>query len=148
MYLINFGREYSIIVDSLVQAITFAVDAFKNEWEVDVINISTGEIMVSLRDNKMPYFSNAIKEVFNQKGSVTMIKKEAITLIAQRKPAYVAVMKELEELRSFFYDDVELVSAETGEVFSMEEIDRVLAILGGIVNDQTWRPQFVNSEKE
>ena len=77
-----------------------------------------------------------------------MIKKEAITLIAQRKPAYVAVMKELEELRSFFYDDVELVSAETGEVFSMEEIDRVLAILTGIVNDQTWRPQFVNSEKE
>ena len=65
MYLINFGKEYSIIVDSLVQAITSAVDAFKKEWEVDVINISTGEIMVSLRDNKMPYFSNAIKEVFN-----------------------------------------------------------------------------------
>ena len=65
MYLINFGRGYSIIVDSLVQAITFAVDAFKNEWEVDVINISRGEIMVSLRDNKMPYFSNAIKGVFN-----------------------------------------------------------------------------------
>ena len=65
MYLINFGREYSIIVDSLVHAITFAVDAIKNEWEIDVINISTGEIMVSLRDNKMPYFSNAIKEVFN-----------------------------------------------------------------------------------
>ena len=61
-----------------------------------------------------------------KKGSVIMIKKEAITLIAQRKPAYVAVMKELEDLRSFFYDDVELVSAETGEVFSMEEIDRVL----------------------
>ena len=57
-------------------------------------------------------------------------------------------MKELEELRSFFYDDVELVSAETGEVFSMEEIDRVLAILSGIVNDQTWCPQFVHSKEE
>ena len=148
MYLINYGGECSTIVNSLVQAITFAVDAFKSEWEVDVINILTGEIMVSLRDNKMPYFSNAIKEVFNQKGRVTMIKKEAITLIAQRKPAYVAVMKELEELRSFFYDDVELVSAETGEVFSMEEIDRVLAILSGIVNDQTWCPQFINSKEE
>ena len=77
-----------------------------------------------------------------------MIKKEAITLIAQRKPAYVAGMTELEDLRSFFSDDVELVSAETGEVFSMEEIDRVLAILGGIVNDQTWRPQFVHSKEE
>ena len=65
MYLINYGREYSTIVNSLVQAITLAVNAFKNEWEVDVINISTGKIMVSLRDNKMPYFSNAIKEVFN-----------------------------------------------------------------------------------
>ena len=146
MYLINFGREYSIIVNSLVQAITFAVDAFKNEWEVDVINVSTGEIMVSLRDNKMPYFSNAIKEVFNQKGSVTMIKKEAITLIAQRKPAYNAVMKELEDLRGFFYDNVELVSAETGEVFSMAEIDRVLAILGGIVADQTWNMDFIDPE--
>lgn len=65
MYLINFGKEYSTTVNSLVQAITFAVNAFKNEWEVDVINTYTGEIMVSLRDNKMPYFSNAIKEVFN-----------------------------------------------------------------------------------
>ena len=65
MYLINYGREYSTVVDSFVKALIFAVDAFKNEWEVDVINISTGEIMVSLRDNKMPYFSNAIKEVFN-----------------------------------------------------------------------------------
>ena len=65
MYLINYGREYSTVVDSFVKALIFAVDAFKNEWEVDVINILTGEIMVSLRDNKMPYFSNAIKEVFN-----------------------------------------------------------------------------------
>ena len=77
-----------------------------------------------------------------------MIKKESVTLIAQRKPAYNAVMKELEELRSFFYDDVELVSAETGEVFSMAEIDRVLAILDGIVNDQTWCLQFVHSKEE
>lgn len=75
-----------------------------------------------------------------------MIKREAITLIAQRKPAYNAVMKELEELRSFFYDNVELVSAETGEVFSMKEIDRVLAILGGIVADQTWSMDFIDPE--
>ena len=148
MYLINYGGECSTIVDSFVKALIFAVDAFKNEWEVDVINILTGEIMVSLRDNKMPYFSNAIKEVFNQKGSVTMIKKEAITLIAQRKPAYNAVMKELEDLRGFFYDNVELVSAETGEVFSMKEIDRVLAILNGIVCDQTWCPQFIDPKEE
>lgn len=77
-----------------------------------------------------------------------MIKREAITLIAQRKPAYSAVMKELEELRDFFYDNVELVSAETGEVFSMKEIDRVLAILSGLIADQTWRPQFDNSEED
>ena len=148
MYLINYGKEYSTAVDSFIKALTFAIEAFKNDWEVDIINISTGEIMVSLRDNKMPYFSNAIKEVFIQKGSVTMIKKEAITLIAQRKPAYNAVMKELEDLRGFFYDNVELVSAETGEVFSMAEIDRVLAILGGIVCDQTWCPQFVDPKEE
>ena len=77
-----------------------------------------------------------------------MIKKESIKLIAQRKPAYNAVIKELSDLRSFFYDDVELVSAETGEVFSMKEIDRVLAILDGIVCDQTWCPQFVDPEEE
>lgn len=76
-----------------------------------------------------------------------MIKREAITLIAQRKPAYKAVMKDLEDLRGFFYDNVELVSAETGEVFSMKEVDRVLAILGGIIMDQTWRPQFDDSEE-
>ena len=77
-----------------------------------------------------------------------MIKKESIKLIAQRKPAYKAVMKELEDLRSFFYDNVELVSTETGEVFSMKEIDRVLAILNGIVCDQTWCPQFVDPKEE
>lgn len=76
-----------------------------------------------------------------------MIKREAITLIAQRKPAYKAVMKDLEDLRGFFYDNVELVSAETGEVFSMKEVDRVLAILGGLIMDQTWRPQFDDSEE-
>ena len=146
MYLVAFGREYSTIFDSFVQAITFAVDAFKNDWEVDIIHIPSSRILVSLRDNKMPYFSDAIKEFFNQKGSVTMIKKEAITLIAQRKPAYNAVIKELNDLRGFFYDNVELVSAETGEVFSMKEIDRVLAILTGIVADQTWCPQFVVPE--
>ena len=77
-----------------------------------------------------------------------MIKKESIKLIAQRKPAYNAVIKELNDLRSFFYDNVELVSAETGEVFSMKEIDRVLAILDGIIADQTWCPQFVDPEEE
>ena len=76
-----------------------------------------------------------------------MIKKESIKLIAQRKPAYNAVMKELEDLRGFFYDNVELVSAETGEVFSMKEIDRVLAILNGIVCDQTWCPQFIDPKE-
>ena len=65
MYLINYGRESSTVVDSFIKALAFAIEAFKNDWEVDIINISTGEIMVSLRDNKMPYFSNAIKEVFN-----------------------------------------------------------------------------------
>ena len=146
MYLINYGREYSTAVDSFIKALTFAIEAFKNDWEVDIINISTDEIMVSLRDNKMPYFSNAIKEVFNQKGSVTMIKKESVTLIAQRKPAYMAVMKELEDLHRFFYDNVEFVSTETGEVFNMKEIDRVLAILGGIVADQTWSMDFIDPE--
>lgn len=64
MYLINFGREYSIITNSLTQAIMLAVYAFKNEWEVDVINTLTGEVMVDLRDNEIPYFSSSIKEVF------------------------------------------------------------------------------------
>ena len=146
MYLINYGREYSTVVDSFIKALAFAIEAFKNDWEVDIINISTGEIMVSLRDNKMPYFSNTIKEVFNQKGSVTMIKKESVTLIAQRKPAYMAVMKELEDLHRFFYDNVEFVSTETGEVFNMKEIDRVLAILTGLVADQTWNMDFIDPE--
>lgn len=63
MYLINFGREHSTIANSLTQAMVLAVYAFKNEWEVEVINTSTGEVMVDLRDNKMPYFSSSIKEV-------------------------------------------------------------------------------------
>ena len=75
-----------------------------------------------------------------------MIKKESVKLIAQRKPAYNAVMKELEDLHRFFYDNVEFVSTETGEVFNMKEIDRVLAILDGIVADQTWNMDFIDPE--
>ena len=64
MYLINYGREYSTVVDSFAKALTFAIEAFKNDWEVDIINISTSKIMVSLRDNKTPYFSDDVKKVF------------------------------------------------------------------------------------
>ena len=64
MYLINFGRDYSMTADSFIKALAFAIEAFKNDWEVDIINIFTDEIEVSLRDNKTPYFSKAIKEVF------------------------------------------------------------------------------------
>ena len=64
MYLINFGRDYSTTADSFIKALAFAIVAFRNDWEVDIINIFTDEIVVSLRDNKTPYFSNAIKEVF------------------------------------------------------------------------------------
>ena len=146
MYLINFGRDYSMTADSFIKALAFAIEAFKNDWEVDIIHIPTSRILVSLRDNKTPYFSDDVKKIFNQKGSVTMIKKESVTLIAQRKPAYVAVMKELEDLHRFFYDNVEFVSTETGEVFNMKEIDRVLAILSGIVADQTWNMNFIDPE--
>ena len=64
MYLINYGREYSTVVDSFVKALTFAIEAFKNDWEVDIIHIPTSRILVSLRDNKIPYFSDDVKKVF------------------------------------------------------------------------------------
>ena len=50
-------------MDTIVEGMTVAVDAFKSGWEVDVINSMTGEVMVSLRDGKVPYFSASIKEV-------------------------------------------------------------------------------------
>lgn len=63
MYLVQLGREFILPVDTLVEGMTVAVDAFKSGWEVDVINLMTGEIMVSLRDGEVPYFSTSIHEV-------------------------------------------------------------------------------------
>lgn len=63
MYLVQLGREFILPVDTLVEGMTVAVGAFKSGWEVDVINSMTGEIMVSLRDGEVPYFSTSIHEV-------------------------------------------------------------------------------------
>lgn len=63
MYLVQLGREFILPVDTLVEGMTVAVGAFKSGWEVDVINSMTGEIMVSLQDGEVPYFSTSIHEV-------------------------------------------------------------------------------------
>ena len=63
MYLVQLGREFTLTVDTIVEAMTIAVGAFKSGWEVDVINTMTGEVMVSLRDAEIPYFSTGIHEV-------------------------------------------------------------------------------------
>ena len=63
MYLVQLGREVVVPIDTLVEAMTVAVCAYKHNWEVDVINTYTGEIMVSLRDCETPYFSTAIHEI-------------------------------------------------------------------------------------
>ena len=63
MYLVQLGREFVLPMDTIVGGMTVAVDAFKSGWEVDVINSTTGEVMVSLRDGEVPYFSSSIHEV-------------------------------------------------------------------------------------
>ena len=63
MYVVQLGREFMLPVDTLVEGMTVAVNAFKSGWEVDVINAMTGEVMVSLCDAKVPYFSTSIHEV-------------------------------------------------------------------------------------
>ena len=63
MYVVQLGREFTLPVDTLVEGMIVAVGAFKSGWEVDVINTMTGEVMVSLRDGEIPYFSTGIHEV-------------------------------------------------------------------------------------
>ena len=63
MYLVRFGKEFVLPVDTLRKGMSVAVGAFKSGWEVDVINTMTGEVMVSLRDAEVPYFSTGIHEV-------------------------------------------------------------------------------------
>lgn len=63
MYLVQLGRENFLPVDTLVEAMKIAICAYKYDWEVDIINTYTGEIMVSLRDGVDPYFSTSIHEI-------------------------------------------------------------------------------------
>lgn len=62
MYFIKFGQQYSTKVETISEALIYAFDAYKKDWEVDVIDDSTNEIMVSLRDNKIPYISRKFDE--------------------------------------------------------------------------------------
>ena len=70
MYLVQLGREINLPVDTLIEGMAVAVNAFKRGWEVDVINVTTGEVMLSLRDGEMPYFSTSIHEVVQTKRAV------------------------------------------------------------------------------
>ena len=63
MYLVQLGREFVLPVDTIVEGMTVAVDAFKSGWEIDVINSTTGEEMENLLDGEVPYFSCSIHEV-------------------------------------------------------------------------------------
>lgn len=63
MYLVKLGRNTTLPVDTLTEGMAVAVNAFKVGWEVDVTNATTGEVMLRLRDGKVPYFSTSIHEV-------------------------------------------------------------------------------------
>ena len=80
MYLVQLGREFVLPIDTIVEGMTVAVDAFKLGWEVDVINSTTGEVMVSLRDGKVPYFSSSIHEVIQVKSIITAAPFGAIKM--------------------------------------------------------------------
>ena len=63
MYLVQLGRNITLPLDTLTDSMATAISAFKADWEVDVVNATTGELMLSLRDGKVPYFSTSIHEV-------------------------------------------------------------------------------------
>ena len=62
MYLVQLGKEFMLPVATLAEGMTVAVGALKSAREVDVINTMTGEVMVSLSDAEVPYFSTGIHE--------------------------------------------------------------------------------------
>lgn len=67
-----------------------------------------------------------------------IINSAVVQIQTERKIGYNLVMRDLETLRETFTDDTELVSVETGESITMEEISRVLGILDGLKQNQIW----------
>lgn len=67
-----------------------------------------------------------------------IINSAVVQIQTERKIGYNLVMKDLETLKDTFTDDTELVSVETGESITMEEISRVLGILDGLKQNQIW----------
>ena len=67
-----------------------------------------------------------------------IINSAVVQIQTERKIGYNLVMKDLETLKDTFTDDTELVSLETGESITMEEISRVLGILDGLKRNQIW----------
>ena len=68
-----------------------------------------------------------------------IINSAVVQIQTERKIGYNLVMRDLETLRETFTDDTELVSVETGESITMEEISRVLGILDGLKQNQIWK---------
>ena len=67
-----------------------------------------------------------------------IINSAVVQIQTERKIGYNLVMRDLETLRETFTDDTQLVSLETGESITMEEISRVLGILDGLKQNQIW----------
>ena len=67
-----------------------------------------------------------------------IINSAVVQIQTERKIGYNLVMKDLETLKDTFTDDTELISVETGESITMEEISRVLGILDGLKQNQIW----------
>lgn len=67
-----------------------------------------------------------------------IINSAVVQIQTERKIGYNLVMRDLNTLRDTFTDDTELVSVETGESITMEEISRVLGILDGLKQNQIW----------
>lgn len=67
-----------------------------------------------------------------------IINSAVVQIQTERKIGYNLVMRDLETLKDTFTDDTELVSLETGESITMEEISRVLGILDGLKQNQIW----------
>lgn len=63
MYLLKTKEDLQMCGNDLSEMMCVAIDMNKHGYECDIINTTTGEVIMSLEEKKQPYISSCVHEI-------------------------------------------------------------------------------------
>ena len=63
MYLLKTKEDLQMCGNELSEMMCVAIDMSRHGYECDIINTTTGEVIMSLEEKKPPYISSCVHEI-------------------------------------------------------------------------------------